>query len=106
SLADEHLLYIRCRVTPEFSGTVEFRAGLNGNMHNEGLAHCDWVSQGNRDSIIYLQNRTRRSGIEIASAMQITSIAGNESISEDWDAENVPTRMVRFDAVPGQEVGI
>src|SRR5262245_54970327 len=32
SLADEHLLYLRCRVTPEFAGTIEFRMGLNGNM--------------------------------------------------------------------------
>src|ERR671925_618182 len=27
SLADEHMLYIRCRVTPECAGLVEFRAG-------------------------------------------------------------------------------
>ena len=27
SLTDQHLLYIRCRVTPEFEGTIEFRSG-------------------------------------------------------------------------------
>src|SRR5215208_5933780 len=106
SLADEHLLYVRCRVIPEFAGTVEFRAGLNGNMHNEGLVHFDWTGQGARDEILYLQNRTRRSGIEVAAAMRITSIAESKIMSEDWDVQNVPTRMVRFEAVPGQEVGI
>ena len=106
SLSAEHLLYVRCRVTPEFAGTVEFRAGLNGNMHNEGLVHFDWTGQGARDEILYLQNRTRRSGIEVATAMRVTSIAGNEIMSEDWDVQNVPTRMVRFEAVPRQEVGI
>ena len=106
SLADEHLLYIRCRVTPEFEGTIEFRASLNGNMHNEGLVHFEWLNQGNRDGIIYLHNSTRRSGIEIATAMQITPCAGKETASENWDVENVPTRVVRFDAVHGQEVGI
>ncbi|MFT3891506.1 MAG: glycoside hydrolase family 65 protein [Anaerolineales bacterium] len=106
ALAGEHLLYIRCRVTPEFSGTVEFRAGLNGNMHNEGLVHWQWQGQGNRDGILYLQNRTRKSGIDIVNAMNVECIRGKELLSEDWDVENVPTRMIRLEAVPGQEVGI
>src|SRR5512141_667954 len=75
SLADEHMLYVRCRVTPEFSGTIEFRAGLNGNMHNEGLVHWQWLGQGIRDGILYLHNKTRKSGIEIVNAMQVDCIA-------------------------------
>ena len=106
SLAEEHLLYVRCRVIPEFSGSVEFRASLNGNMHNEGLVHFDWVGQGERDAIVYLHNRTRSSGIDIASAMQVRSIGGQEIISEDWDVQNVPTRRVRFEAVARQEVAV
>jgi kojibiose phosphorylase len=106
SLADEHLLYVRCRVRPEFTGTIEFRAGLNGNMHNQGLVHWQWLDQGTRDGVTYLHNRTRRSGIEIATAMQVTSISGRETVIEDWDVENAPTRMLRFEAPPGQEVGI
>ena len=105
SLADEHLLYVRCRVTPEFAGTIEFRTGLNGSMHNEGLAHWDWVDQGIRDRMIYLRNRTRKSGVEIATAVNITTLA-HEAVSEDWDVENAPTRMVRFEAAAGQTVGI
>jgi len=105
SLADEHLLYTRCHVTPEFAGVIEFRAGLNGNMHNEGLVHWNWLGQGDRDGIVYLHNGTRKSGIEIATAMQITTI-GSAAFSEDWDVENAPTRMVRFEAVPGQTIGI
>lgn len=106
SLADEHMLYVRCRVVPEIAGTVEFRAGLNGNMHNQGLVHWQWLDQGNRNGILYLHNRTRKSGIDIATAMHITKISGRETLSEDWDVENAPTRMVRFEAAPGQEVGI
>src|SRR6185436_10788960 len=30
SLANEHLLYLRCQVTPQFDGTVEIRTALNG----------------------------------------------------------------------------
>ena len=106
SLADEHMLYIRCRVTPEFAGTVEFRAGLNGNMHNEGLVHFEWQGQGKKDDVVYLHSRTRKSGIEVANAMQITNVIGREVVRENWDVENAPTQMVRVEVVPGQTVGI
>jgi kojibiose phosphorylase len=106
SLADEHLLYMRCRVTPEFSGVVEFRASLNGNMHNEGLVHFDWVQQGSKDGILFLHNRTRKSGIDVAHAMRIMTVVGQETTREDWEVQNVPTQTVRFEASPGQEVGI
>ena len=106
SLADEHLLHLRCRVTPEFAGTVEFRTGLNGNMHNQGLVHWQWLQQGKRDGVVYLHNRTRKSGIEIATAMQISNVLGREIVREEWDVENAPTRMVRLEAVPGQTVGL
>jgi trehalose/maltose hydrolase-like predicted phosphorylase len=106
TLADEHILFIRCLVTPEFTGTIEFRAGLNGNMHNEGLVHWQWLDQGKRDDVTWLHNRTRKSRIETATAMQITNVTGREIISEEWDVENAPTRMVRLEALPGQTVGI
>ncbi|HET9905718.1 MAG TPA: glycoside hydrolase family 65 protein, partial [Anaerolineales bacterium] len=106
SLANEHLLYIRCRVTPEFTGTIEFRAGLNGNMHNEGLVHFEWLGQGKQENIFYLHNRSRKSGINVATAMQITNIIGNAAGSEDWDVQNAPTQMIRLEALPGQTVGV
>ena len=106
SLADEHLLYLRCRVRPEFEGTVEFRAGLNGNMHNEGLVHWEWVAQGERDGVSYLHNRTRSSGIDVATAMQVAGVLGHELLRQEWDVQNAPTLMVRVEAVPGQTVGI
>jgi trehalose/maltose hydrolase-like predicted phosphorylase len=106
SLADEHILYIRCRVTPEFEGIVEFRTGLNGNMHNDGLVHWQWIGQGNQDGAIYLHNRTRKSGIEIATAMTITDLIGHKILPETWDVENAPTLMVKVEAVPGQAVGL
>ena len=106
SLADEHLLYTRCRVTPEFAGTIEFLAGLNGNMNNEGLAHWQWRSQAEEDGIVYLHNRTRKSDIDIASAMRVESTGGNEISRAFWDVENIPTLTIKMDAAPGQSVGI
>ena len=106
SLGDEHLLYGRCRVIPEFAGIIEFRAGLNGNMHNEGLVHFEWQGQGKQDDVIYLHNRTRKSGIDIATAMLNTDVTGHEIDRQHWDVQNAPTQMIRVEAVNGQTVGI
>jgi kojibiose phosphorylase len=106
SLADEHMLYLRCRVTPEFAGTVEFRLGLNGNMHNEGLIHWEWIDQGMQDGVIYLHNRTLSSDIDLVTAMQVTNIMGNELLRQHWDVQNAPTLMLRLEAVPGQTAGV
>ena len=104
SLADEHSLFIRCRVRPEFAGALEFRAALNGNPDNEGLAHWRWVGQGADDGALYLHNRTRASKIDIACAMRLAPTAGEVLARDLWDAENMPTVAVRVKALPGQEV--
>jgi beta-phosphoglucomutase len=104
SLADEHTLFLRCRVTPEFHGEIEVRASLNGNMHNEGLAHWDWLAQGQFGKAIYLLNRTRKSKIRFASAMRVMPVAG-ECLAEDFcDVENTPTYNMVMQAQPGKEL--
>jgi kojibiose phosphorylase len=100
SLAQEHLLLLRCSVTPDFSGPVEFRAGLNGYADNEGLAHWRWRGQGRRDEAAYLRNQTRQSGIELVSAMSLRVNADREW----WDVENTPTWVARVEAEAGQTV--
>jgi trehalose/maltose hydrolase-like predicted phosphorylase len=106
SLADEHMLFLRCRLIPEFSGNIEFRASLNGNTHNDGLIHWQWLDQGEQEGVIYLHTRTRKSGITHAAAMQIATIYGSELIREFWDVQNTPTLMVRVQANPGEMVGL
>jgi kojibiose phosphorylase len=106
SIADEHLLYLRCRVTPDFNGTVEFRLGLNGNMYNDELVHLLWVRQGRQGDATYLHNRTRTSGIDIVTAMQVRNMLGHEILRQEWDVQNTPTLMIRLEAVPGQTLGM
>lgn len=106
SLADEHLPYLRFRVTPEFSGTVEFRLGLNGNMYNEELVHLEWVGQGTQDGATFLHNRTRTSAIDIVTAMQVRNVFGRELLRQEWDVQNAPTVMIRMQVVPGQTLGM
>jgi kojibiose phosphorylase len=55
SLADEHLLAVRCRITSvDYSGPLEIRAGLNGHVENNGWTHWNWQEQGKRRNICYL----------------------------------------------------
>ncbi len=106
SLADQHLLCIRCRVTPEFAGTVEFHAALNANMDNEGITHWQWLGQGIRDDVLYLHNRTRASNHEVVTAMRLDIMAGHPLTHAVWDVENTPTQVIKMEARPGHEVAL
>ncbi len=105
SLADEHLLALRCRVTPEFDGSIEIRAALNGCTDNRGMAHWQRIDQGQiAPSTAWLRSRTRASGIEVALAMRLQSTSSLQS--EYWDAENVPTLRQVFRACRGETLTV
>lgn len=109
SLADPHLLLLRCRVTADFTGDIEIRAAINGYTDNDGLIHWQRLGQGKFDSSTgqlsaYLHCRTRHSAIEAAYAMRL-AVAGSASARADyWDADNVPTLVWAAAVSPGQEI--
>src|SRR5215216_572208 len=105
SLADEHLLCLRCQVLPEFDGMVEIRAGLNGNMDNEGFVHWHWLDQGEKDGVYYLHNKTRSTNIEVALAMRLAASPAPSQI-DYWDAQNVPTLKMSFAAKRGESIRV
>lgn len=104
SLADEHLLCLRCRVVPDYDGMLEFRLSLNGNTDNEGFDHWRWVEQGLRQGdIVYLRDRTRKTSHDIALAMQVKwSLPPDTNVF--CDVENQPTRMLTYSAKRGEEI--
>jgi kojibiose phosphorylase len=104
SLADPHHLLLRCRVTPQFEGTLEFRASLNGCTDNQGLSHWEWLDQSRLGDTVYLHNRTRSSHIEWAGAMRLLGVAGRKIADAFWDVENRPTQSLTMAASPGQTV--
>lgn len=104
SLADLHALYLRCRVIPEFSGMVEFRASINGNTETLGVIHSQWIDQGEQSGTAFLRNRTRVSKIESVYAMQAKTSRGEECARNVWDVENRPSVMVRVEARSQQEI--
>lgn len=105
SLANEHLLCLRCQVTAEFDGQVEIRAALNGQSDNEGIAHWRWVEQGREDeNLVRLQSRTRKSGIDLALVMRL--LGSPDPQPEFWDAENVPTLRQVYTVRPDETVSL
>lgn len=102
SLADEHLLALRCEIVPEFDGQIEVRAALNGQTDNEGLLHWRLIEQGQlTDGTVFLRTRTRKSGIEVACAMRLH---GDTAQTMFWDVENVPTLQQVYPAHAGQPI--
>ncbi|MEO8357527.1 MAG: glycoside hydrolase family 65 protein [Chloroflexota bacterium] len=115
SLADEHLLCLRCTVTPDFDGTLEVRASLNANMDNEGITHWRWVEQGiipstpgseagaDGDEVVYLHTRTRDTAIDLVLAMRLDA-SHAPTHPAFWDAQGVPTLSRTFTVRPGDRV--
>jgi len=105
SLADPHVLAIRYQVTPlDFDGRIEFRAGINGHVDNDGYIHWDWVDQGKEAGLIWLHNRTRSSGLELGQAAGLL-IHGSPRVRQ-WvmDCHNNPTVVAQCRAEQGRAV--
>lgn len=105
SLTDEHLLYLRCQVTPEFDGTLEIRASLTSHSDNEGFAHWQWLEQGlSNNKIAYLHSQTRSTHARLALSMRADSSPRAEIVF--WDAPNAPTFDLKSPAHKGRAITV
>lgn len=105
SLADPHVLAIRYQVTPlDFDGYIEFQAGINGHVDNDGLLHWHILDQGEEYGLIWLHSRTRGTGIELGQAAYV-SISGSRDVTERTiDCEGCPTVVSRCRAEQGRTI--
>ncbi len=105
SLADEHVLGIRCRVTSvDFSGAVEFRAGVSGHVDNDGFQHWEWLAQGAIEGYAYLEVRTKSTHLDLCEACHLTLSDGAETAHIFQDGPWSPTLIVRAILHPGETV--
>lgn len=104
SLADEHLCAVKATITPEnYSGRVEVRSGINGEMDNLSFKHWDWLEQGVRGQEAWLRCQTRATKIELAVAASLSMmVSGQRSRVTRWDVHNHPT-LVAFSEVKSGE---
>lgn len=81
SLADRHVLALRCHVTPvDFSGAIEVQASINGYSDNQGVMHWNCLDQGGTDRSLWLHLRTRKSGIELGMAAYLNVSSDNQPL--------------------------
>ncbi|MEH1821554.1 MAG: beta-phosphoglucomutase [Nostoc sp.] len=106
SLADQHVLGLRCHLTPvDFEGLIEVQASINGYPENQGLNHWEGLDQGKIDQGIWLQRRTRSSRIELGMAAKVT-ILGSEASLQVNTAPGYPTLSTSFVAKAQQTVTV
>ncbi|MDM9581642.1 beta-phosphoglucomutase [Nostoc sp. GT001] len=106
SLADPHVLALRCHLTPiDFEGLIEVQASINGYPENQGFNHWEELDQGKTNQGIWLQRRTRNSRIELGMAAKVT-ILGTEASLQVNTAPGYPTLSTTFLAKAQQTVTV
>ncbi|MHC5722747.1 MAG: beta-phosphoglucomutase [Nostoc sp.] len=106
SLADPHVLALRCHLTAvDFDGLIEVQASINGYPENQGFNHWEGLDQGKTDQGIWLQRSTRNSRIELGMAAKVT-ILGTEASLQVNTAPGYPTLSTTFFAKAQQTVTV
>jgi len=107
SLADPHVLAIRCRITPlDSECEVEVRAALDRHVDNRGYVHWDRVDHGDEGNQIWLHCRTRTSGIDLAEAALLVAQGGKRIQVAVMDCLCCPTLLARDRLQPGQTMRV
>lgn len=98
SMADEHVLVLRCQVTPiDFEGEIEVEASFNTQPNNHGAEHWECLQHDGKDNRIWFHMRCPRSGIELSMAsgltcseqtarVQVTHRDGNPKLTTSFQA--------------------
>jgi trehalose/maltose hydrolase-like predicted phosphorylase len=106
SLADPHLLALRCQITPiDFEGTIEVQASINGYPENQGFDHWQRLDQGQSNEEIWLQMRTRSTRIELGMAAKMT-VLGTIASLQVMNTPGYPTLSTSFSAIAGQTITV
>jgi trehalose/maltose hydrolase-like predicted phosphorylase len=72
SLADRHILAIRCQITSQdFEGEVSVEIEIDPNPHNQGVQHWKTLDRGRKDNTIWLHSQTLHSKMELGIAAKL-----------------------------------
>lgn len=105
SMADHHVLVLRCEVTPvDFAGVIEVEASLNTHVKNHGVIHWEHLDQGAEDTLVWLHSRCCHSDIQLGMAAEL-KCSSNTTI-QAANRDGTPTLTTSFLAQPGQTVTI
>jgi beta-phosphoglucomutase len=116
SLADPHVLGLRCLITPiDWAGTILVHASINGYTENQGFNHWEFFNQSQPDveatgnsasqspQNIWLSAKTRQSRVEMgmAASLMVQGVAATFTMES---APGYPTLMASYNAQPGETV--
>ncbi|MFH7026355.1 MAG: glycoside hydrolase family 65 protein [Heteroscytonema crispum UTEX LB 1556] len=102
SLADQHVLAIRCQITSlDFTGDVEVEIGFNAEQETQGVKHWKTLNQGSADNIIWLHSQTIHTGIQLGMAAKLVVEGASPTFSHVSTFANLTTS---FQVIPGQTV--
>lgn len=106
SLADQHVLALRCQITPiDFNGTIQIQAGLNGYSDNQGLLHWNLLDQAGSNDTLWLQVQSRASQIELGMATRLSLTGATPTITASG-FQGYPTWTAEYPAEMGQTVAV
>ncbi len=114
SLAEVHVLALRCHITPialdgiappENGYAIEVQSSINGYPENQGFDHWERLDQGHTAADIWLQMRTRSTRIELGIAARMT-IVGITATTQVMNTPGYPTLTSSFNAIVGQTVTV
>lgn len=103
SMDNTHLACLRVHITPEdYSGNVELRSGLDAGADNLSFKHWERISQGFDQDSLWLEARTRATGITAGIAARITASTTGKVERSAWDVSGHPTLALRSHVESGQ----
>lgn len=106
SLANEHLLALRCRITSvDYRGSLEMRASLAGHVENNGWTHWNWQGQGKtEENIVSLCLQTKKTQITLCEAFHLKLIGEIPIQEEYWDSMGAPELVLKTTLQSGQAI--
>jgi kojibiose phosphorylase len=106
SLADPHVMALRCHITSvDADAVIEMQSSINGYPENQGFNHWEWINQGKVNHGVWLQVKTRASHIELGIATDV-AVSGVEASLQVTSAPGYPTLSTAFMATVGRTITI
>ncbi|MBW4687235.1 MAG: beta-phosphoglucomutase [Komarekiella atlantica HA4396-MV6] len=107
SLADQHVLAIRCQITSvDFEGEITVEAGFDAQPDTQGIQHWQTLNQGGADNIIWLHSQTLHSGAQVGMAAKLV-VEGDNGVSMCIENTcNSPSLETTFELLKGKTVTV
>ncbi|MBH8563857.1 glycoside hydrolase family 65 protein [Nostoc sp. CENA67] len=106
SLADQHVMAIRCQIASiDFAGEVKVATGFDAKPNTQGVPHWRTLNYGGIDQIIWLQNQTLHSGILLGMAAKLV-VEGDDTAIVHVEKSDFPTLTTNLQFFPGKTVAV